>query len=111
MAGGTGYNANNEIFHSDRCFFYDVIRDTWCSAQNLPHDSNTFGMEAVGNKVYLTTGSDGSAYVSSDEGNVKIFSISSFSILLDAFQIIKSLKILLFLSRMLGSRSWSYCNR
>ena len=73
MAGGTGYNANNEIFHSDRCFYYDVIRDTWCSAQNLPHDSNTFGMEAVGNKIYLTTGSDGSAYVSSDEGNIEIF--------------------------------------
>ena len=80
MAGGTGYNANNEIFHSDRCFFYDVIRDTWCSAQNLPHDSNTFGMEAVGNKVYLTTGSDGSAYVSSDEGNLIFFSILSFFI-------------------------------
>ena len=73
MAGGTGYNANNEIFHSDRCFVYDVIRDTWCSAQNLPHDSNTFGMEAVGNKVYLTTGSDGSAYISSEEGNKTIF--------------------------------------
>ena len=80
MAGGTGYNANNEIFHSDRCFFYDVIRDTWCSAQNLPHDSNTFGMEAVGNKVYLTTGSDGSAYVSSDEGKLMFFSILSFFI-------------------------------
>ena len=70
MAGGTGYNTNNEIFHSDRCFFYDVIRDSWCSAQSLPHDSNTFGMEAVGNKVYLITGGDGSAYVSSDEGNM-----------------------------------------
>ena len=70
MAGGTGYNVNNESFHSDRCFIYDVIRDTWCSAPNLPHDSNSFGMEAVGNKVYIIVGGDGSAYVSSEEGNV-----------------------------------------
>ena len=27
MAGGTGYNANNEAFHSDRAFVYDVVRD------------------------------------------------------------------------------------
>ena len=27
MAGGTGYNADNEAFHSDRAFVYDVVRD------------------------------------------------------------------------------------
>jgi hypothetical protein len=27
MAGGTGYNANNEAFHSDRAFVYDVVKD------------------------------------------------------------------------------------
>jgi hypothetical protein len=29
MAGGTGYNANNEAFHSDRAFVYDVVKDRY----------------------------------------------------------------------------------
>jgi hypothetical protein len=29
MAGGTGYNANNEAFHSDRAFVYDVVKDKY----------------------------------------------------------------------------------
>ena len=73
FAGGSGYNANNETFHSDQTYVYDVIRDTWCRANNLPHDANgpnSFGMEAVGNKVYLNVGGEGASYVSIDDGKV-----------------------------------------
>ena len=41
----------------------------------LPHDPSTFGMEAVGNKVYIVVGSDGSAYASNDEGTLCILLI------------------------------------
>ena len=35
MAGGTGYNVNNEPFHSDRGFLYDLVKEEWTHSTDL----------------------------------------------------------------------------
>ncbi len=35
MAGGTGYNVNNEPFHSNKGFVYDLVEDRWTPSNDL----------------------------------------------------------------------------
>lgn len=35
MAGGTGYNINNEPFHSNKGFVYDLVEDQWTPSSDL----------------------------------------------------------------------------
>ena len=64
MAGGTGYNVNNEPFHSDKGFVYDLVEDAWTPSANLQGDSSSFGMAAVGSDIYAM---GGDSFNSSDE--------------------------------------------
>ncbi len=64
MAGGTGYNENNEPFHSNRGFVYDLVEDEWMASADLLGDSSNFGMAAVNNYVYAM---GGDSFNSSDE--------------------------------------------
>lgn len=59
MAGGCGYTGENEQFHSDRGFLYDVVEDKWSLAPSLPSNNDNFGMAAIGNRIYIVGGEGG----------------------------------------------------
>lgn len=59
LAGGTSYNADNEAYHSDQGFLYDIASDKWSIGPCLPSRAYGFGIASLDQKLYFVPNDDG----------------------------------------------------